>query len=446
MPRRFGLVLVAVMASACGVAERSPTPASSGGAASATSGQPSPGDCPGPEVTLSELIALSEAGPDCFGDNLLTLRGWVWEDRGAYDCVHDEPGATFPPDWLFCAATNHARLTPVSYAPGEPLPGFIRPGDGPFFFAVDPASPAAQVVRPNQWVEIVGRFDDPVTAQCELVRDPLFREPCLSTFVVREARAIEAASSCSGEALLVDCFARVTADSVRVRTEAGLDAPQLVLPPEPDGLPVEARVGLTRGYEHVFIVDGPVQADGLAWYQVAVMNTEFEQSVAPLFVGWVASGDGTDAWLVPEDPCPPAEPVELADLTYGQFDSGWAIYIGCFRDQVFTLRGWFPLLHPDFESQYDVDGSCFAEPAFLVCGPSNKDIRVIEMAYADPRNTERLNFTVEPGAGVELPARGQWIEITGAFDHPASQECGPDAGGILVCRAVFVAAEVSVTE
>jgi hypothetical protein len=83
-------------------------------------------------------------------------------------------------------------LTTVPYLPGEPLPGYIRPGDGPFFFAVDPASPAADVVQPNRWVEVVGRFDDPVTALCELAPDLTFREECMSTFVVREALVIEA--------------------------------------------------------------------------------------------------------------------------------------------------------------------------------------------------------------------------------------------------------------
>jgi hypothetical protein len=246
--------------------------------------------------------------------------------------------------------------------------------------------------------------------------------------------------------LLVDCFARVTVDVLNVRTGPGLDAPQLVLPPLGDGLPGVALVGLTSGREHVFLVEGPLQADGLAWYQVGTMNTENMHDSGPLFVGWVASGDGTDPWLVPEDLCPPAGPVELADLTYAQLDTPWAIYLGCFRDQVLTLRGWFPVLPPEFEIPYDTDGSCFAEPAFLVCGPYNKDIRTIEMSFFDPRNTQRLDFTVDPAAGLGLPPRGQWIEITGAFDHPASQECGPDAGGILVCRAVFVATEVSVTE
>ena len=276
-----------------------------------------------------------------------------------------------------------------------------------------------------------------------LVAEP---SPSASATSPESPSATTAASDCGGDVLLVDCFAHVTADSVRVRTRAGLDAPPVMLPPQPDVVPAEARLGLARGYEHVFVVDGPVPADGLAWYQVAAMNTEFERSVAPLFVGWVASGDGTVEWLVPEDPCPPGGAVELADLLYAQFDTPWAMYIGCFGDQVFTLRGWFPLLDSEFESQYDVDGSCFAEPAFLVCGPSNKDIRVIEMTYADPRNRERLNFTVDPAAGIELPARGQWIDITGAFDHPASQQCGPDPGNILACRAVFVATHISVSK
>ncbi len=246
--------------------------------------------------------------------------------------------------------------------------------------------------------------------------------------------------------LVVDCFGRVTADAVKLRTGPGLDAPQ-VLEHVADGSPVPVFVGRTNGREQVYVIDGPRQADGLDWYQVGVMNTGQERSVGPLYVGWAASGDGTDPWLVPEDLCPPAGPVELADMTYARWDSTWAIHLGCFRDQVLTLRGWFPILPPGsgFEIPYDVDGSCFAEPAFLQCGPYNKDIRTSEMGFFDERNTDRLNFTVDPATGLELPERGQWIEITGSFDHPASQQCGPEAGGILHCRAVFVATAVSVS-
>lgn len=246
--------------------------------------------------------------------------------------------------------------------------------------------------------------------------------------------------------LLVDCFGRVTVDELRLRMGPGLDAPPVLEHLADAPFPNEVLVGLNSRREHVYLVDGPRQADGLAWYQVGVMNTEYEQAAGPLFVGWMASGDGTDQWLVPEDLCPAPGPVVLADLTYAQLDSAWAIHLGCFRDQVLTLRGWFPILPAEFEIPYDTDGSCFAEPAFLQCGPWNKDIRTIEMSFFETGNRERLNFTVDPAAGVELPPRGQWIEITGAFDHPAAQECGSDAGGILVCRAVFVATDVSVSE
>jgi hypothetical protein len=269
--------------------------------------------------------------------------------------------------------------------------------------------------------------------------------PSASANVPESPSATAAAGRCSGNVLLVDCFARVTVDALNVRTGPGLDAPQRLLG-QADGPPIAAVIGRASGRVHVYLVEGPAQADGLAWYQVGAMNTENDQSSAPLFVGWVASGEGTDLWLVPEDPCPSAEPVELADLTYARLDTAWAIHLGCFSDQVLTLRGWFPVLPPEFEIPYDTDGSCFAEPAFLLCSPYNKDIRTSEMTFFDPRSRERLNFTVDPAAGVRLPARGQWIEITGAFDHPASQQCGPDAGGILVCRTVFVATEVSVTE
>jgi hypothetical protein len=160
--------------------------------ASAGSSQPAASRCPGLDITLQELIALGRRDARaCFAGEQLTLRAWVWEDRGVYDCVHyAAPGDALAPDWLYCTM-YHARLTPVPYAPGEPVPGYIASADGPFLVAVDPASPAAGAMQPNQWVEVVGQFEDPATELCELVGDPNFREECLSTFVVREARVVD---------------------------------------------------------------------------------------------------------------------------------------------------------------------------------------------------------------------------------------------------------------
>jgi len=194
--RRAAALLTIGLLSACGSNDAA-SPSSSAGASASTgaaSRQPAAGGCPGLDVTLAELIAIGRSeARDCFGDRQLTLRGWVWEDRGGYDCVmYSAPGDPLPPDWLYCAATDHARLTTVAYPPGEPTPGLLRPGDGPFLVAVDPANSAAGVLRPNQWVEVIGGFDDPITELCALVGDPNFREQCLSTFVVREARVIDA--------------------------------------------------------------------------------------------------------------------------------------------------------------------------------------------------------------------------------------------------------------
>jgi hypothetical protein len=147
-------------------------------------------------------------------------------------------------------------------------------------------------------------------------------------------------------------------------------------------------------------------------------------------------------WLVPEDLCPDGS-VELADLTYAALDSAWAIHLGCHGDEVLTLSGWFPTLPPELKTQYDQNGSCeIGEPGFLLCGAFNKDIRTAEMDFYDPRNRERLAFTFDPASGATLPDRGQWIEITGAFDHPAAEQCGPDVGRIVECRATFVASEM----
>jgi hypothetical protein len=64
------------------------------------------------------------------------------------------------------------------------------------------------------------------------------------------------------------------------------------------------------------------------------------------------------------------------------------------------------------------------------------------MDFYGDRSAERLMFTVDPASGATLPERGQWIEITGAFDHPAAQEC-PGVSRILECRATFVATELN---
>jgi hypothetical protein len=237
-------------------------------------------------------------------------------------------------------------------------------------------------------------------------------------------------SASPGDALRAGGFAQVTAAVLEVRTEPGLAAP-FVTEFAGDGPPVNATIGTDSHREHVFIVDGPTQADGSTWYQVAPRNSAVEQSISPPFVGWVTSGGASGSWMVAEDPCP-APPIDLATLTVPFVD--WSIGLGCLQHQEITLRGWLP----DLPSGVAWDGTCPTEPGWLVCGSFDKDIRPFQMDYYDPRSANRLSFSIDPAGGVVLPPRGQWIEVTGAFDHPASQQCGPDPTAVLSCRVLFV--------
>jgi hypothetical protein len=247
-------------------------------------------------------------------------------------------------------------------------------------------------------------------------------------------------SPTGGGELVVPSFVSVTAERLQVRQEPGLTGEPLmdhmscIDNPDPNcARPV--LIGTESGLVDLYLLDGPVEADGYVWYLASTDE--------PGVLGWVASGDENDAWLVAAPRSCPSQPLELADVIIPAISRVELLH--CFGRQRLTFRGWFPDLGSGFEIPYDTDGSCFAEPAFLMCGPWNKDIRPIEMSFFDPRNTQRLNFTVDPAAGIELPERMQWIEITGAFDHPASQQCGPEPGGILNCRVVFVATEISVS-
>ena len=56
-------------------------------------------------------------------------------------------------------------------------------------------------------------------------------------------------------------------------------------------------------------------------------------------------------------------------------------------------------------------------------------------------------------AACEMPERGQWVEVTGAFDNPAAQDCGEvaelmssDPGAVVFnCRLQFVLSAVAPT-
>ena len=232
---------------------------------------------------------------------------------------------------------------------------------------------------------------------------------------------------------------RVVADAVRLREAPGLAAPGVVVP-VPDAPPYPVLVGTSTPTQHVYVLDGPVEADGVSWYLVA--PSDGDHFVAPQFTGWMAAGDEVDAWLVEDAvPCPGGD-VELADLTLTAVN--WAVRIDCYAGRRLTLQGWFPSL----PAQISPEG-CGLEPVWLRCGFGA--LMPVEMDIFDPGNANRVDFAIDPASGLSMPAGDQWIMVTGSFDHPAAEACTFEVDSpiktaydlnVLSCRLIFVADRV----
>jgi hypothetical protein len=267
-------------------------------------------------------------------------------------------------------------------------------------------------------------------------------QPSASSVLGETASAAPTSSATPAQAdaeLIVPGFATVTADRLLIRQEPGLTGEPLVngnfCIDSPD--PNCARpfvLGTASGYVELYVFDGPVTEEGYVWYLVATeMNTETHGSAFPEAVGWVAAGDDVDAWLVSASRSCPNRPVELADVTYLSLTRLEMLH--CFGRQLLTLRGWYPSL-PSGEQESNPDlEACRMERGWLPCYSIFDILRPEEGTWAG--DAHNLVFAVDPDAGVTMPARSQWVEVTGSFDHPAASTCG-DVAAMLNCRATFV--------
>lgn len=430
--RSIGAILLFVcgMVSACGAVGASPEPTgTSSGEPGRTSPLPSLGASSGcldsrPDAGI--LGGLADPA-DCLGSQPLTFDAPL-AAAGAVDC-----GPTVEPVWLSCPNVGS-------------LLGVGEIGSVPFIlFAIDPTSGVFASPFIGTMVHVTGHFDDPAAQSCHQVETIAGEAPrpasdvienCRNTFVLTQLIAPVPT------ALAPNGFAQVVAARVNVREAPGLDAPTLSLPPVGDS-PVGMRpvLGTDGGSQHVYILEGPVSANGFDWFRVAPIDWEGNQHIYPEFVGWTAAGDAVDPWLVPENPCPTG-PITLADLTYSATTTNWATRLGCFRGQELTLRGWY--LVPE---GIGFEEPCPNEPAFLMCGSGVHDIRTAEMSYYDQRSADRLVFVVNPQSGIVMPPPKQWIEIIGHWDDPAAALCPvetiPWDSGTLACRIQFVISSVT---
>jgi len=225
--------------------------------------------------------------------------------------------------------------------------------------------------------------------------------------VASASRAPSAKPSAPSTAFAPDSAVRTVTEGLRVRNEPGVTATSIKLQP------------LLRAKALLFVVAGPVAADGYDWYQVMPFD-----GIAPS--GWVAAAakDGTP-WLARASlacPEPPLDAQAILDLS----SLGGLV---CYGNREIQLVG-----HVTCEIA-DVD-RVFSGPEWLGSG---------HYCRLDLGGETREFFDggIE---GLGLPTRGR-ARVTGHFDDPAASSCtwaveppAPDPATVVVsCRAMFVA-------
>jgi hypothetical protein len=198
-----------------------------------------------------------------------------------------------------------------------------------------------------------------------------------------------------------------------------------------------------------YVLAGPTEADGLPWYRIAGMGLPYASGcitippdqpiICPAFQGWVAGTSATgDPWLAPSDvrDCPEPTLTEISE-------TGFTWRLVCWADEPIAFEGFWPQL----PAGAGLGGICpeVNEPAgFLYCQHINYN-----GLAASPEEgagfVNRLPLSIDPTTGVEMPERGQWVRVTGTFDHPAAAACADLAAGdedpdavVFSCRRQFV--------
>ena len=190
-----------------------------------------------------------------------------------------------------------------------------------------------------------------------------------------------------------------------------------------------------------YVVDGPVTADGYAWYQVQPYGGD-----EPLPFGWIAGGsrDG-EPWI---------DPFPLGCDTIAP--SPESLVSGEPLEHLFcSLAGDSPRTSPP-GPDIAVEGNVYCAEADDHWGPLSGPEWVNQLGYCELR-TDRGSIRL-PGApvtqllGPSGPVEGRYA-IVGHFDDPGARECRADefeagealhpAEVVLGCRTYFVVTEMT---
>ena len=199
-------------------------------------------------------------------------------------------------------------------------------------------------------------------------------------------------------------------DRLRVRSAPGVGATSVKLEP------------LLSKERLLFVIAGPVAADGYDWYQILAF-----EGIAP--TGWVAAAarDGTP-WLRPAKLSCPTPPLNAAAVL-GLSSFGGLV---CFGERTIELTGQVDCRLADVDR--------------TIAGPTwMRSNRICELDLGG-QTMEFFDGGIE---GLGLPTHGP-ATVTGHFDDPEALACtsaveppAPDPDSIVAnCRAMFVATEL----
>jgi hypothetical protein len=195
----------------------------------------------------------------------------------------------------------------------------------------------------------------------------------------------------------------------------------------------------------MLIVDGPVFADGYAWYEV-----QTDGELVSLF-GWVAAADGGRAWIAPAKPrCwPTLQATALANLTPVDFLACYGtaeLRVEAKAEALWDARG-----HEGDCGWVRTRDGCDVDQAWLLLPPAT--VRVLT-ATGEERE---IRVAIPPDMSTELAKlpRQSSLVLTLAMDDPDAAGCRirdaatgrsliPDAQARTACRLEPVVQEIAI--
>ncbi len=405
-----------------------------------------PVTCPTGEPGIGTLAPLSGwERLACHSDREIVLEGHEVVGFGGF-----RPG-TYAPEWLNGFLGAFAIADPAD--PSKYM--FVRVApDGPDVTRPQPAGEMGSAL-----LRVTGHFNDDASTSCTVTDLPTNPANNADT---ADLEPIAAELSCRGE-FVVTAFEVVDEGTAEVPSLGALDIGTVVAPVV-EGVTLRegpgtgaTRIGILSAGSENIVLEGPVEADGFAWYRLSAIGLPPATGCTgpavttplscPIWHGWAAAGNPDDgsAWFVAtgtDCPDPDTESTRFLSLPF-------RLPLVCYGDDEITFTAFYPELPDDA----GLGGACAVDSsiAWLYC----VNIAYDEVWATDSYTGPQARLFVDPASGVELPDRGQWLRITGTYDHPHSPDCaaahelvgefGSAEDAVLDCRTHFVVSAVEVT-